>query len=97
MDQTSWLGRLGELNSKMEGKVVAVERLDDLWLIKAAVVGVSAVVTQEWKMDDEESVEINIPVVKLGKKEWEKLKAETEVEKTILVNSELNRLLVVKC
>lgn len=97
MDSSCWLNKITDLGSKVEGKVIAVVNLDDLWLIKAAVVGVAAVVTQEWSMEDEESAELEIPVIKLGKKEWAWLREEAEKgELTILVNSELNRALVVK-
>jgi hypothetical protein len=97
MDKECWLRKITDLGSRLTGKVLAVETLDDLWLIKAAVVGVAAVVTKEWVMEDEESVELGIPVLKLGKKEWAWLKDEIDnKEQTILVNSELNRALVVK-
>lgn len=96
MDKFCWLNKITELNSKLEGKILAVERLDDLWLIKAGVVGVGAIMTQEWVTEEEDAVEMDIPIIKLGKKEWIWLYQTAEKEVNVLVNSEMNRALVVK-
>ena len=80
-----------DLNSLVSGEILFTNNLSRLFLLKAEVVGVSAVVT---KLTDVSEVEIDLPVLRMESSDWDELLGLGD-GKDVLVNSRLGRLLVV--
>lgn len=82
-----------ELNSSLNNKILFTQNLTNSFLLKAEVVGVVGVVTDTDVKEDDLITEL--PLLKLDKKSWEQLLKFQGSTKKILVNSRLERLLLV--
>ncbi len=85
------INEVKDLNSLVSGEILFTNNLSRLFLLKAEVVGVSAVVT---KLTDVGEVEVDLPVLRMESSDWDELLGLGE-GKDVLVNSRLGRLLVV--
>ncbi len=96
----SWgKGKINEINDLKDltpvinGGILFTNNLSKTFLLKAEVVGVSAVVT---KMSvNIEEIESNLPVLKITMEDWDELMKTGDKERSILVNSRVGRLLIV--
>lgn len=80
-----------DLSSLIDGGILFTNNLSRMFLLKAEVVGVSAVVT---KNSIEGEIDINLPILKIEANDWEELMNVSE-ERNMLVNSRIGRLLMV--
>jgi len=80
-----------ELSSSIDGSVLFTNNLSKTFLLKAEVVGVTAVVT---KLEFDSEMAVNLPVLKINLNDWGEL-VNTSKERSILVNSRVGRLLMV--
>jgi len=64
------IDKLSDLNLEAKDKVIKVKRLDESILIKAEVIGVKGIVCLEKECD----VESEIPIKKINKDEWDKIR-----------------------
>ncbi|MCW1948958.1 MAG: hypothetical protein KIH89_000700 [Candidatus Shapirobacteria bacterium] len=94
----SWSrGEIGEINnlkdlsSTIDGGILFTNNLSKAFLLKAEVVGAVAVVT---KTELSESIDVNLPVLKIIPDDWDELLS-ISGEKSILINSRVGRLLMV--
>ena len=85
-----------ELSSKDSGKIMLTENIDQTWLLKAEVVGVSGVVVID-SGNEEKSDRINfkLPILALEKDEWEDLKTHVGDGGRAMINTVGGRLLLV--
>lgn len=82
---------LKDLSSNIDGGVLFTNNLSKAFLLKAEVVGAVAVVT---KSEVVETVEVNLPVLKIISNDWDELLG-ISGEKSMLINSRMGRLLMV--
>ncbi len=82
-----------DLNSSLNDKVLFTQNLTNSFLLKAEVVGVAGVVTDTDVNEDD--LTTGLPLLKLDKNLWEKLLKFQGSSKKILINSRLERLLLV--
>jgi len=61
---------LRDLNFEAKDKVIMVKRLDESILIKAEVIGVKGIIC----LENGDGVESEIPIKKVDKDEWKKLR-----------------------
>jgi hypothetical protein len=80
-----------DLSFLIDGGVLFTNNLSRMFLLKAEVVGVMAVVTKT-PIDGE--IDINLPILKIEPSDWDELMGVSE-ERSILVNSRMGRLLMV--
>lgn len=62
--------KLRDLNIEAKDKIILVKSLDDSILTKAEVIGVRSIVC----LEDQSSGESEIPIKKIDKDEWKKLR-----------------------
>jgi len=80
-----------ELNSQLKGNILFTNNLDKTFLLKAEVVGITAIVVN---VDGE--VDTELPILKLEENEWEELMSGLKNKREkMLINSRLGRLLLV--
>jgi len=80
-----------ELNSQLKGSILFTNNLDKTFLLKAEVIGITAVVAN---IDGE--VDTELPILKLEEGEWKELVDDLKNKKEkMLINSRLGRLLLV--
>lgn len=82
---------LKDLSSSIDGGILFTNNLSKTFLLKAEVVGVTAVVT---KLQLNGEININLPVLKIETSDWDEL-IRVSGERDILVNSRMGRLLMV--
>ncbi len=82
-----------DLKSDLRGEILFTNNLTRSFLLKAEVVGITAVVTKENIGPDE--INLNLPVLKLDDKSWKGIMKYKGKKINILVNSRVGRLLIV--
>lgn len=99
IDGKSWgksnfreINDIRDLNAMSNGEILFTNNLSRIFLLKAEVVGVSAVVTTVNSSDD---LGVDLPVLKVDENDWKDLMSFQNQTGDILVNSKLGRLLVV--
>lgn len=86
------INKAEQLDSELDGGILFTNNLDRCFLLKAEVVGVSGVVTNQ----KDEEVEANLPVLYLEDNLWEELISNfDDKEYQFLINSRSGRLLLV--
>jgi hypothetical protein len=87
------IDNIGDLTFDLNGSVLFTRNLDKTFLLKAEVIGVTAIVTN---LEGQEEIDTELSVLNLGEGEWNELIDELENEQVkMLVNSRLGRLLLV--
>ena len=86
--------RLNDITTDLAGRIIMMPKVEETMLMKAEVVGVAGVLTRE----SVEEWETNLPILKLGPKDWDVLADEFGERKTFwcLINAAAGRLLVVE-
>jgi len=86
-------GLMSELNYECEGKIIMVSNTDAMFITKAEVVGVVGLIVK-----DEKEIEADIPILKIGSADWDKLlqMGKENGLYRVLLNAKLDRLLIVK-
>lgn len=82
-----------ELKSSLKGEVLFSHNVDRPFLLKAEVVGVTAIVT-DVEVELEE-VSLGLPMLKLTKEAWGEVMKYKGKQASVLVNSRVGRLLIV--
>jgi len=82
-----------DLTSKFNNRILLTQNLSNSFLLKAEVVGVVGIVTDS--DIKEEDINSELPLLKLDKEEWKKLLKFQGVDKKMLINTRLERLLLV--
>jgi hypothetical protein len=82
-----------DLTSKLKNNIILTQNLTNNFLLKAEVVGVVGVVTNS-EIKEEELI-TNLPLLQLSKEVWQELLRYQGTNKKMLVNSRLERLLLV--
>lgn len=80
------------LTAEVDGQILFTKNLSRTFLLKAAVVGVAAVVTN---VSIKEDLTVDLPILKVELVDWEELLSLKGKDRDILVNSRAGRLLVV--
>lgn len=82
-----------DLTSKLKNNILLTQNLTNNFLLKAEVVGVVGIVTDS--EIQEEEINTGLPLLKLNKEVWQELLKYQGPTKKILINSRLERLLLV--
>ena len=82
-----------DLTSKLKNNILLTQNLTNNFLLKAEVVGVVGIVTDS--EIQEEEINTGLPLLKLDKEIWQELLKYQGSTKKILINSRLERLLLV--
>lgn len=88
--------KIGDLNSRLAGKIIMVDKFNQAFALKAEVVGVVAIVTK-MKKEESENIEVSLPVLSVDNEEWNELSnfRSFDEKKQVLLNSKVGRLLMV--
>lgn len=88
------VNEINKINFEYNGKVVLTEEISQSFLTKAQVLGVVAIITVK---NDFNFAKINtsLPILVLDKTEWSKLKEYGGKNRQLLINTKLERLLIV--
>lgn len=82
-----------ELKSSLKGEVLFSHNIDRPFLLKAEVVGVTAIVTDTEVKSGE--IDLGLPMLKLTKETWKEVMRYKGKQASVLVNSRVGRLLIV--
>jgi hypothetical protein len=86
--------KIMDLNYEFEGQIILTRDINQTFLTKAEVVGVTALVTDN-KEINLENMESNLPVLVLDGDEWNELFMFEGMNRDVLLNSKSGRLLMV--
>lgn len=83
-----------DLNYQYDGQVVTTKEISQLFLTKAEVMGVTAVVTNKKEIDTN-NLDTKLPILALDNDEWKSLFDYSGTKRQVLLNSRTGRLLLV--
>lgn len=81
-----------DLNFELKNNILLTQNLSNNFLLKAEVVGVVGIVTD---IEVKEELVTSLPVLKLDQESWQELMKYKGLDKKMLINSRLERLLLV--
>jgi len=87
------INEIKDLNFELNKSILFTQNLSNSFLLKAEVVGVVGVVTPN-EIDEQEVIS-GLPILKLDEKNWNELIKYNNTKKRMLINSRLERLLLV--